>query len=221
VAHIETRHPDGKRRTKTYRVQWIDSATGSRRPKTFPRKTDAHDFIRRMENAEAAGQRFDPDAGRETLAAYGEAKWLPTIADLKPKTQVDYLSLWEGKVKPVLGDRSLREIEAADVEAFVRGLRAEGLSASRTRRALLVLSKILSLTTRDRRIVSNPADWVSSPTPRPRDLRVPTLEEIDAIASAVGSRSDPPPRLHRSPMGRGRRPAPREPRRDARPSARR
>ncbi len=176
-------------RGNRYKAMWWapDGVNGKpkQHAKTFERRGEAEDFLSKIRVGKREGTYLDPNAGKMVLSRFAETYWLPTIASRAPKTSADYRSLWETKVKPALGDRPLRSIAWSDVESFKAELESDGLSPTRIRRALLVLSTILRMAVRDKRIPENPAQGVKAPTQGKRDLRIPTSEEVSAILAHI------------------------------------
>ena len=75
----------------------------------------------------------------------------------------------------------------ADVVAWVAAMRAEGLSASRTRQAYHLLKSMLDAAVRDRRIPSNPAAGVDLPRLPKCERRYLTHAELAELARACGA----------------------------------
>jgi hypothetical protein len=84
---------------------------------------------------------------------------------LTPRTLASYRSLLSTRVLPTWERVPLSKVAHSGVAAWVAGMRAEGLSASRTRQAYHVLTSMLDAAVRDGRLARNPAAWVDLPRP--------------------------------------------------------
>lgn len=111
-----------------WRVRWRDEQ-GRNRAKVLGRKRDAEAFdaeVRRMKRTRSLGQL---DAGKQTLAEFGEEWWkLHAAPNLAPTTQETYASMWDTHVLPRIGHLALRDLNAAGVQVVSRrpGVRGRG-----------------------------------------------------------------------------------------------
>lgn len=174
-----------EKRGARYVARWRD-ADGRQRAKTFDRKRDASAFLERVGSALQAGVYVDPKAGRITVGDFSE-KWLETLGHLKPTTRASYVSTLEVHVLPRWGSTPLNRVEHEDVAAWVSSMVAEGRSPSIVAKAHRVLSLMLALAVRGRRLTTNPADDVRLPRMRKPDKRFLTHEQVAQLASAAGS----------------------------------
>jgi site-specific recombinase XerC len=71
-------------------------------------------------------------------------------------------------IVPRWGSTRLRDVSHAEVQAWVTELLAGGLSASSVQRTHGLLSQMLDLAVRDRRLAANPAKGVKLPRKLPR-----------------------------------------------------
>jgi len=173
-----------KHRSK-WQVLYRDPATKRERSAgVFNRKVDATRQLRAVEYKLEAGEWIDPTL-QATLYADWARTWIDTRSDLKPKTLDGYVSLLNSRILPSFGDVRLRDIRAIDVEQWVAGMAAGGLSPSRTRQAYNVFSSSLKAAVRSDMIRVNPADGAKLPKIKINEMRHLTPAEVESIANRV------------------------------------
>jgi integrase len=160
---------------------------GGQRRKTFRKKGDADRFAASVETDKSRGEWVDPARGRMTVGAFAET-WMAGRAHLKPTTLVSYESLLRTQVAPTWGTVPLSRVTHADVTAWVAAMRADGLSASRTRQAYHLLLSMLDDAVKDNRLPRNPAAGVSLPRLPRTTRRYLTHEQVHVLADACGDR---------------------------------
>ncbi|GAA4286188.1 tyrosine-type recombinase/integrase [Georgenia daeguensis] len=163
---------------------------GRERARHFDRKTDAQRWLAAETAKMGRGEWTDPTSGKVTVGEYG-AEWLASKVRLKHSTRTSYESLLRYHVAPTWGRVPLSSVRHEDVAAWVQRLHGSGLSASRTRQAWIVLSQVLDMAVRSRRIPHNPARGVelpSLPKRTERPARMLTGGQVWALADAVGER---------------------------------
>jgi integrase len=116
--------------------------------------------------------------------------------DLSPSTTQRYESIWSKHVKRTIGRRHITSLGPYDVELYLRGLKASGLSESSVRQTRAMLHRACRLARKwSGNVLPNPVsgtempDWVLHEQPQP--VRAPTLEEVKALleaSKALGSR---------------------------------
>jgi integrase len=181
VASVEKRV--GKTGT-FYDARWRDPA-GRAKKKAFRRRVDADRYLTTVGAGMLDGSYVDPLRSRMTVGAFA-GPWIAGRAHLKPKTLSSYRSLLRTRVLPRWADVPLAKVSHADVVAWVAAMRAEGLSASRTRQAYHVLTAMLDDAVNDRRLSRNPAAGVDLPRLRKTERRYLTHEQVHALADAAG-----------------------------------
>ena len=88
----------------------------------------------------------------------------------RPSALRDVAGILRYHVAPALGDRELRDVRRADIQAFVDQLAAQGLSESRIRSAISALRALYGHAIDERYAEYNPADSLSMPAaPDPAD----------------------------------------------------
>jgi len=181
VAGSVQRLPDRKGRPWRARFRGPDGREHSR---TFPRKVEAAQWLRAQLTAIDAAGWVDPRAGRVTVAAVAE-QWTAGLHGLKPKTVAGYGELLRSRVLPTFGSVEVRSVTSAAVRQWVAGMAGEGLSASRIRHALGVLSLVLTQAVSDGLVVRNVAAVVKSPPVRAGEPRFLDATQLTALADAA------------------------------------
>jgi integrase len=131
------------------------------------------------------GSYVDPSRSRVTFGDFA-GQWLATKVNLKASTRESYEGLLRSRVLPRWRDVPLGAITHADVAAWVAGLTAAGLSASRVRKCHVVVAQVLDLAVRDQRIARNPASGVPLPRAGRKEQRFLTHEQVHALRAACG-----------------------------------
>jgi integrase len=112
--------------------------------------------------------------------------WLAGRSHLKPKTLASYQSLLSTQVLPTWERVPLSRIGHSAVVAWVAGMRASGLSASRTRQAYHVFTSMLDAAVRDERLARNPGAGVNLPRLPTTERRYLTHAQADDLAERCG-----------------------------------
>ena len=169
-------------------------------------KREAEIYLASVELGKASGTYIDPSQSRLTIGSLGEA-WLSAQAHLKPSSVAVMESAWRLHVKPSWDPVPVGEVRHSDIQEWVQDLaagtsgRKGPTSATLVHRAYGVLSSILEIAVRDRRIRSNPARDVGLPrrVGRPHRMRRYTTGRSMRRAWNVDQGSG----LHRTSLGRG------------------
>lgn len=158
-------------------ARWDDEA-GKGQSKVFATKVKAQVFLSRHTVGTADGDWVEPAAGQRTVGFY-RVLWLETKAGLAEGTRVLYEGIANGRVKDRWETIPVANVTKADVRVWLAEVRAEPLSASRTRTHYVVLSGILALAVEDKALNVNPAAGIKMPTPpkkTPKALGADALE---------------------------------------------
>jgi integrase len=116
-------------------------------------------------------------------------EWLSAAVHLKPKTRASYSSLLRTRLLPTWERVPLGKITHESVAAWVGGMAGAGLSASRIRQAVYVLSAVCEYAVRTDRLIRNPTAGVRLPRiVRHAERRYLTHAEVAALARAVDRR---------------------------------
>jgi integrase len=136
---------------------------------TFGTKTEAAQALAEVETDLRRGTYRSPKVGRERVGDYGE-KWLADhLPSVTPKTASSYRSLWTGLIEPTFGSARLKDLTPGQLRSWLANLsrstqsRPHGLSPSRRRQALNLLSQMLDAAMHDGLITSNPCALVKRP----------------------------------------------------------
>lgn len=186
ASYSVAKRPDGRWRAR-YR-----GPDRKERSRHFDRKIDAE----RWAIAEVAridrGEWTDPDRGRLTIAEYAE-EWRRSKVRIRPSTRLMYDVVLRNQILPTWGTTRLDAVRHEDVASWVADLHRQGLSAARTRHAWVVLSQVLELAVRSRRIPNNQAKGVelrALPSRSERDkIRFLNEREVWTLPDAAGDQA--------------------------------
>jgi integrase len=139
-----------------WRVRWRQA--GQNRSKVLGRKRDAEAFDAELRRKRRTGELAALDAGKETLAEFGEEWWkLYGEPNLAASTLKVYAILWDTHVLPRLGSLRLREITPSIVTRFRLELEAEGVGRASIHKAMTLLQGVVQRACEWDRLASNPA----------------------------------------------------------------
>ncbi|HEY9292053.1 MAG TPA: hypothetical protein VIP98_12300, partial [Microlunatus sp.] len=150
------RRPNGR-----WRARYRDPG-GRERARHFPRRLDAERWLASVENAKHRGEWIDPALARITVGEWAE-RWLKTQVQLKPQTLERYRRIVRVQILPQWRRVPLSSVTHADVVTWVAEMQAQGYAGSTIRQVHRVLSLMLTLAVRDRRLSYNPAEGVRLP----------------------------------------------------------
>lgn len=179
MAYIEKRAD----RKKPYRVRYR-APDNSLRSRTFTRKSDAEKFVSVIETDKVRGAWVDPRLSQTTFAEW-TARWLDTMADLKPKTLAGYDSLLRTHVLPEFGSLGLAAIEPLHIRKWIARLRKGGLSVSRTRQAYQVLSAALKAAVESDYLARTPCIGVKLPREQRQEMRFLNARQVADLVAAT------------------------------------
>lgn len=155
-----------------YQAKYRDDAgRWTTAPNTFEAKADAQVWLAAKRTDLRRGLDIDDRAARQPLS-----HWWPLVAAdaqrrLKPSTIKYYGEVWDDHVEPRFGATAVGRIRPGHVDAWIGDLIDAGISASRIKGAVGVLSRTLDRAVRDRAIPANPASS--------RDVRIPSAPQIE------------------------------------------
>jgi integrase len=172
-----------KRSNGMWRARYRDSA-GREHSRHFARKVDAQAWLDDVTTAVRTGAYVDPVRARMTVGVLAE-QWLAGKVNLKPSTRALYASILGTHILPRWRDVLLTRVEHGDVQTWVANLVASGLSPSHVRDIVGVLSGVLGLAVRDRRLPSNPALGTDLPRKVKTRRRYLTAAEVETLADAA------------------------------------
>ena len=173
------RRPDGR-----WRARYRDAA-GHEHARHFDRKVDAQAWLDTVTTAVQTGNYVDPAKSRVTVGELA-VQWLAGKINLKPTTRARYDDVLRTHVLPRWATMSLNRIEHGEIQAWLAELSASGLSGASVRKAHGVLSGILGLAVKDRRLPSNPALGIALPPLNATRRRYFTAAQVEQLADAAG-----------------------------------
>jgi integrase len=181
MASIEKRTRDGQVR---WYARYRDPA-GKQRVKVFGRKVDAERFLTTVEASKLVGSYVDPGRARITVGEVA-GRWIAGKANLKPTTRARYESALSVHVLPRWQSVPLDRIEHSDVQSWVVDLAASGQSGASVRKSFGVLSAVLGLAVRDKRLPANPATGVDLPSLNERRRKYLSGGQVEQLAESAG-----------------------------------
>jgi integrase len=159
-----------------WRVRWREG--GRNRSKVLGRKRDAEAFDAELKRRRRTGEIAHLDAGKETLAQFGEDWWrLYAEPNLAATTLQVYAAMWDAYVLPQLGSLSLRELTPTVVNRFRLELEATGVGRGAIAKTLTLLQGVLQRACEWERLASNPVRAVRKPRPAQRRSVTPLAPE--------------------------------------------
>ncbi len=176
-----------EKRTRNGQVRWYAryrDPSGQQRTKTFDRKADAERFLTTIESSKLRGAYVDPARAKATVGTIAE-QWMRGKINLKATTRARYDAALSVHVLPRWASVPLVRVEHGDVQAWLADLMAAGQSAASVRKIHGVLSAVLDLAVRDRRIPSNPAVGVALPRVVEQRRRYLTAAQVAQLAAVA------------------------------------
>lgn len=179
--------PDGQRvpnarhgRGLRWRARYYDAA-GRQHSQHFARRIDAQQWLDGVTTAVVTGSYVDPNRSRIATGEVAE-QWLAGKLNLKPTTRARYENALTVHVLPRWASTPLASIEHGAIQSWLAQLTAAGQSGASVRKIHGVLSAILDLAVRDKRIPANPANGVNLPRVNSRPRRYLTAEQVEWLA---------------------------------------
>jgi integrase len=180
-----------EKRSRGGQVRWYAryrDPGGHQRTKTFDRKVDAERFLTSVESSKLAGAYVDPARAKTTVGTVAD-QWMRGKINLKPTSRARYAAALEVHVRPRWGSTPLDRVEHGDVQAWLADLLSSGQSPASVRKIHGVLSSVLALAVRDRRLPANPAEGVALPRVVERRRRYLTAAQVAQLAQSA---AEPP-----------------------------
>jgi integrase len=163
------RGPDGRERSKTFRTKLL-----------------ADRYEREARTDAGRGIDVQPRGGHISLS-----EWAPVCeaaqAHLSPSSRERYAGIVRNYIVPAWGFRPLNRIGHADVQAWVSELAAT-MSPASARKVYGVLSGMLNLAVRDKRLSVNAAKGVNLPRVTKASHRYLTHQQVAGLAEQMGER---------------------------------
>ena len=173
-----------KRADGRWRARYRDAA-GKEHARHFVRRVDAQSWLDSVTTAVGTGSYVDPSRARVTVGTVAE-QWFAGKINLRATTRARYESALRVHVLPRWSETRLDRVEHGDIQRWLADLSGDGQSGASVRKAHGVLSSILDLAVRERRLASNPSNGVNLPALNERRRRYLTAEQVDQLAESAG-----------------------------------
>ena len=176
-----------------YRVRVLDPATGERvSVGTYKVKADAEQVLAGAVADQGRGRWVRPDSGSITFSDYA-SPWVASRlgrggAPLRPRVRELYDGQLRLHVLPTFGAVPLGRIRPAAVRAWYARLLDDGPGASTAAKCYRLLRAILNTAVADGLLVANPCTIRGAGAERAEERRLPTIEQVFALAAAVKPR---------------------------------
>jgi integrase len=155
-------------------------------PETFATTRDADDWLAEQQTEIRRGDWHDPDAGAVNFADYA-VKWVDERG-LSATTDELYRRLLRLHLLPTFGELDLDEITPPRVREWrAERLRTTGAKTT-VAKSYRLLKGILETATDDELIRRNPCRIRGAGKERATERRVATVDQVDAVANAMGPR---------------------------------
>lgn len=152
-------------------------------PQTFTTKADSQMWLSNIETTIHKGEWVDPAAGRMTVAELAD-RWKERDPSKRSSTLARDDAILRVHIAPVLGTRSIHHVTPTDIQRLVNGW-AQHQAARTVIRQYAVVRALFAYAARARWVARTPCDAIKLPRPHDAQRRVPTPEEVAAIAHAV------------------------------------
>jgi integrase len=114
-------------------------------------------------------------------------QWYAGKINLRATTRARYESALRVHVLPRWGHVQLDRVEHGEIQRWLADLAVQGQSGASVRKAYGVLSSILDLAVRERRLASNPSNGMNLPALNERRRRYLTAEQVAQLADSAGT----------------------------------
>lgn len=176
-----------ERRLRNGRVRWyvrFRDPAGRQRVKVFDRKIDAERHLAAVTVGMAAGEFVDPRSSGITVEELAR-RWISTQGHLKESTRTRYTSIVRTKVLPRWAYVRIRDVTYGDLSSWLSDLSKQHAAAT-VRQIHRVVSLMMALAVRDRRLASNPATGVRLPKASSRPKQFLSHSQVSALAVEAG-----------------------------------
>ncbi|WP_329453038.1 tyrosine-type recombinase/integrase [Streptomyces sp. NBC_01724] len=173
-------------RSGRWTASYLDSRGERRRaPESFATKTDAEVWLSQVEADPTRGDWRDPDAGAVNFGEYA-LKWVDE-RELAATTDELYRRLLRLHILPGFESADLDQITAPRVREW-RAERRKATGATTVAKSYRLLKAILETATDDELIRRNPCRIRGAGKESSAEREIATVEQVDALAEAVGIR---------------------------------
>lgn len=153
-------------------------------PETFRTKTEAEQWLAKIEVEILADDWLDPDVGQVSLKEYGQA-WIDERPKLRPKSRQGYNSLLMKHIVPYLGSMAVNEIKAPRVRRWRKQLTDAGVGEATIARAYQLLKSIFNTAVDDEVIRRTPCRIDGGAVNDTPERPVLTMTQIFTVAGEI------------------------------------
>lgn len=177
-------------RTELYgkgsRWQAVWTEAGRERKKSFRTKDAAKAHLTHVDHNQRSGTYVSKDLGRVYIGDL-LGPWFDSLVHLKPSTLATTRTDIAATIRPYWGERVLADITRADVQTWVAGM----TKAPRTVETIYGrFRNFLNWCISEGRLQVNPATGVNLPKGRKREHIYLTVDQVRALAQAIGKRDE-------------------------------
>jgi integrase len=156
-------------------------------PRTFASKTDANQWLTRVE-AEIIKETWrDPDAGRVPLGDYTQ-EWIRHRPGLRPRTVDLYRWLYRKYIASTMADRLLSDLTPGIIRTWHADLLTDGVTPTMAAKAYRLLRAVLNTAVDDELIHRNPCRIKGAGLEHAPERPVATIPQVLDLAAIVPSR---------------------------------
>ena len=167
---------------KRYQVRYRKPDHSSTRKRGFKTKAQAEAFEHEQMAAINSGQFIDDSRANTTISAL-VLPWLENKKGiLKPSAFKSLESSWRNQVEGHWGSRKISSIRHSEVQTWVSNMSID-YSATSVIRAYGILSAVLDVAVRDRRILANDARGIDLPRKVSKRRPYLTMEQVEVLAA--------------------------------------
>ncbi len=164
------------------------SSSGKRFGKTFKKKAEAQDWLRKMQNQLEMG--LDIKGGKLTLTQY-LPQWLEKKkTSLRPSTAYQYSQIIRDHILPHIGKIRLEDLRLSKIERLYSDLLGSGVSVRTVRLVHAVLHVALVKAINYGHIARNPAHGASLPRQSHSEMNVLDTDQVTQFLIAVQGSCD-------------------------------
>lgn len=182
MAHIQKRTD-----RHGYRARYVDPV-GKERSRTFRRKIDAQRWLDELTADRLTGRYVDPTRAKTTVGAVADEYLLNPR--WKASTRARNRNIIEKHLRPRFGDMAVADMDYEVIQSWVNDQVAAGASAGTVRKHASVLSGVLTVAVKTKRLAANPVPQADLPRQRLAKRRYLTHKQVEALADASGDYSD-------------------------------
>lgn len=173
-----------EKRDGKYMARWRDP-DGRQRAKRFRTRQEAKDHLTHVESDKLRGI-YSARRGAPPLAVVAD-HWLDASPHLSPVTAKTYRRDLDAYILPTFGKTRADKIDARSVQQWI-ATELKRLKPITVHRHFRTMRTLLGFARRMGYIAKNPCDDVNPPKVGRSDTRILTVDQVNAIADAIGKR---------------------------------